>query len=172
DPEHYAPSAKTLRFCKPQQALPDYPVIPLLRDAKTAPTEINPGGGGRDSGAMGKRARVTVTFDDAPHSDIGVDPYVSEREYVAMERGTFWSKWLARNPYYNGRVLRVREGYVGQPLAEMVTRTYIIDKIDGPDPKGRVKVTALDILALADNDKAQAPRASTGELVAEIPAIP
>lgn len=172
DPDNYTLDMLTLRFCKPQQALPDYPVIPLLRDAKTAPTEINPGGSGRDSGALGKRARVTVTFDDAPHSDIGVDPYVAERGYDPMERGTFWSKWLARNPYYNGRVLRIREGYVGQGLAEMVTRTYVIDKIDGPDTKGQVRITALDILALADNDKAQIPKASTGELVAEIQSIP
>lgn len=172
DPDNYTLDTLTLRFCKPQQALPEYPVTPLLRDATTAPTEINPGGGGRNSGPLGKRARVTITFDDAPHSDIGVDPYVTERGYDAMDRGTFWSKWLARNPYYNGRVIRIREGYVGQSLGEMVTRTYVIDKIDGPDAKGRVKVTALDILSLASNDKAQAPRASVGELAVEIAQIP
>jgi len=172
DPEHYTPGKLVVRFCKPTQTLPSVPAIPLVVDVTTAPTEINPGGAGGNSGALGKRARVTVTFQDAPHSDIGVDPYVAERGYDAMERGTFWSKWLARNPYYNGRVLRIREGYVGQDLGDMITRTYLIDKIDGPDTKGRVKVTALDILALADNDKAQAPAASTGELVAEIADIP
>jgi hypothetical protein len=168
DPDHYTPGKLTVRFCKPSQTLPSVPAIPLVVDVTTAPTEINPGGAGSDSGPLGKRARVTVTFQDAPHSDIGVDPYVAERGYRPMERGTFWSKWLARNPYYNNRVIRIREGYVGQGLEDMTTRTYLIDKIDGPDTKGRVKITARDILALADNNKAQAPAASTGELIADI----
>lgn len=167
DPENYTRGVKTVRFCRAGQTLPDVPCIPMISSVTTAPTEINPGGT-RDTGALGRRARVTVTFRDAPHSDIGQDPYVAEREYDPMERGTFWTKWLARNPYYNNRVLRVREGYVGQDLADMVTRTYIIDTITGPDPRGVVKVVARDILAFADNKKAQAPRPSTGELATDI----
>lgn len=168
DLENYDRIVKTVRFCTQQQYLPEYPVIPILVSTSTAPTEINPGGGGKNSGPLGKRARVSIVFDDAPHSDIGLDPYISERGYNAMDRGTFWTKWLARNPYYNGRMIRVKEGYAGQELADMVTRTYVIDKIDGPDNKGRVKVTALDILALTTDEKAQVPRASVGALLSDI----
>src|SRR5690606_11178842 len=48
-----------------------------------------------------------------------------------------------------------------------VTRTYLIDKIDGPDSRGQVQVTAKDVLKLADNDKAQAPQPSAGELLVD-----
>lgn len=167
DPANYSPQPLVLRFCKPGERLPDVYCIPSVQSVSTAPTEINPGGGSQNSGPLGKRASVRVSFNDHPHSDNLVDPYVRERGYDPLDRGTFWSKWLARNPYYNNRVLRVREGYVGQPLEDMVTRTYLIDKIDGPDSRGRVQVTAKDVLKLADNDKAQAPRPSEGSLLVD-----
>lgn len=169
DPEHYDVGKKSLWFCKPEERLPDFPVIPMVVSVSTSPTVLNPGGGSKSSGPLGKRASVVVTFQDAPHSDIGTDPYVDERTYRPIDRGTFWAKWLARNLYYNNRVLRVYEGYADQAPEQMISRTYLIDKIDGPDSAGRVRVTAKDVLKLADNDKAQAPRASTGELVFEYP---
>ena len=167
DPENYSPQPLVLRFCKPGERLPDVYCIPSVHSVSTAPTEVNPGGGSKNSGPLGKRASIRVSFKDHPHSDNVVDPYVSERDYNPVERGTFWSKWLARNPYYNNRVLRVREGYAGQALEDMVTRTYLIDKIDGPDSRGQVQVTAKDVLKLADNDKAQAPQPSAGELLVD-----
>ncbi|MBV7482530.1 hypothetical protein [Bordetella sp. BOR01] len=167
DPENFNRGTLTLRFCRPGERLPDVYCLPSVQSVSTAPTEINPGGGSSSSGPLGKRASVKVTFTDHPHSDNVVDPYVAERGYRPLERGTFWSKWLARNPYYNNRVLRVREGYAGQAMGDMVTRTYLIDKIDGPDSRGRVQITAKDVLKLADNDRAQAPRASAGELLVD-----
>lgn len=167
DPANYSPQPLVLRFCKPGERLPDVYCIPSVQSVSTAPTEINPGGGSQNSGPLGKRASIRVSFNDHPHSDNLVDPYVAERPYKPVERGTFWSKWLARNPYYNNRVLRVREGYTGQVLEDMVTRTYLIDKIDGPDSRGRVQITAKDVLKLADNDRAQAPKPSAGELMVD-----
>ena len=117
DPEHYDRTIKTIRFCKIGQVLPNVPCFPLLSKTSIAPTEINPGGSGRSSGPLGKRARVTLDFIDAPSSDIGIDPYVTEREYDPLGRGTFWSKWLSRNPFYNNRAIRVLEGYVGQGIS-------------------------------------------------------
>jgi hypothetical protein len=52
----------------------------------------------------------------------------------------------------------------------MQTRHYIIDSIDLPDSKGNVKIKAQDILRLADNDKAQAPKLSNGKLLTDITA--
>jgi len=165
DPENYSPIVKTLHFCKPGERIPEEVYcIPSVASVSTAPTVINPGGGDSNKGPLGTRASVRVVFNDHPHSDHVVDPYVAERGHDPMQRGTFWSKWLARNPYYNNRVIRIREGYQGQALADMVTRTYLIDKIDGPN-QGRVTITAKDVLKLADNDKAQAPRPSRGELL-------
>lgn len=166
DEENYDQGTLTLTFSKNQQGLPkDQYIIPSLLDVTTTPTRINAAGGSKSSSPLGDRATVTATFMDHPHSDLQVDKYQSERNYIATDRGTFWTKWLARNPYYVNRIMRVREGYVGQAIEDMVTRTYIIDAIEGPDGNGRVTVRGKDILRLADNDTAQAPRPSSGELI-------
>lgn len=168
DAANYTPSPLVLRFCMPaQDVVPGLYAIPSVISVSTAPTIINPGGGGQRSGPLGQRAQLKVVFQDHPSTDNVVDPYVGERAYDPLSRGTYWSKWLARNPYYNNRIIRVRDGYKGQNLADMVVRTYLIDKIDGPDSSGRVTVTAKDVLKLADNDKAQAPHPSKGELMVE-----
>lgn len=99
--------------------------------------------------------QLIISFPQLMHSNGPYDP---------RERGTFWTKWLARNPYYNRWHLRVRDGYAGQAIAAMTTRQYVIEKIDGPDASGNVTVTANDMLDLADDTKAQCPIQSTGEL--------
>lgn len=168
DPENYRKGSLRLRYTKGTQPAPGVYGIPSVVSVDTAPTVINPGGGGKRSGPLGQRASLKVVLQDHPGSDILVDPYLDERGYDPLERGTYWTKWLARNPYYNNRIIRVREGYHGQPLDEMITRTYLIDRINGPDKRGRVTITAKDVLRLADDDKAQAPHPSPGELVDDI----
>jgi hypothetical protein len=165
DLPNYATETLTLRFAKAQQGLPDdLYLIPSLVSATTSPTEVNVVGTDSSKGPLGIRAKLSVTFQDHPHSDLLVDKYRLGRGYIATSRGTFWSKWLARNPYHNQYVIRVRDGYVGQSLAEMRSRTYFIDRISGPNSSGKVVIEAKDVLKLADNDKAQAPAASPGEL--------
>lgn len=170
DPDNYDGSdVQILRFVKPQANAPgDEYLIPSLRSVSTAPTKINIGGGSRDSSPLGNRATVTVNFEDHPHTDRVVDPYVDERNYDPFERGTFWSKWLARNPFYQNTTMVIREGYIEEDIDSMVSRQYIIDRITGPNASGRVTIKAQDILKLADNDKAQAPAPSTGELASDI----
>lgn len=171
-PQSYDRGTLSLTFTKRREdvGVDGLYVIPSLRSISTVPTRINPGASSSDAGALGERASVDVTFVDHPHSDVRVDPYRNERNYIATDRGTFWSKWLARNPYHNNRRLRIYEGYRGQTLAEMQQRTYIIDSISGPDANGRVKLRAKDILKLADDDTAQAPKPSQGELNTDITA--
>lgn len=84
--------------------------------------------------------------------------------------GTYWGRLRARNPYYQGRVCRIRTGYVGTSydLANFITRTYLLENIAGPDAGGRVTIKAKDPLKLADDERAQAPRASNGSLLAAI----
>lgn len=156
----------TLRFCRSDHLPPaNLHVIPSVRSASTSPTEINVVGGDSSKGPLGVRAKLSVTFQDHPDSDYLTDPYRLERDYIATDRGTFWGKWLARNPFYNRYTVRVLDGYAGQPMEEMNSRTYFIDSISGPDSNGRVTLVAKDVLKLADNDRAQAPAASTGELI-------
>lgn len=162
----------TLRFAKPQLELPaGWACIPSLQGVSTNPTELNVGGGSKNSGALGARASINATFQDHPYSDLQTDPYVSERDYNPFKRGTFWGKLLARNPFYQNRVCRVRDGYLGQAPEDMRTRLYFVDQIDGPDASGRVQVRAKDVLKLADNERAEAPAPSTGRLFIDIDAV-
>jgi hypothetical protein len=90
--------------------------------------------------------------------DATLDPYT---------RGTFWGKWLARNPFHSSYPCRVREGRIGQALEDMRVRNYIVDRIEGPND-GRVRLVAKDAFSKIEARKAVAPRASKGELSADI----
>jgi hypothetical protein len=165
DPENYERGTLALTFGKPRSNAPrDENIIPSVVSVSTAPTRINPSNNNRNTAPLGQRAVCTVSFQDHPHSDLLVDPYVDGRGYDPLKRGTFWSKWLVRNPYYQNRPLRVYEGYDGQDLGDMRVRNYFIDAIDGPDSNGNVRVVSKDPLKLADRQKAQVPKASQGRL--------
>ena len=169
DTENFNKGTLTLSFGKQTDALPkDEYIIPSLVSVSASPTIINAGGGSSTSSPLGVRSTVSVTFLDHPHTDRLVDPYRTTRDYIATDRGTFWSKWIARNKYFTNRIMRVLDGYEGQALSEMQSRTYIIDSISGPNSNGSVTVKGKDILRLADDDKAVAPAASTGELIVDI----
>jgi hypothetical protein len=142
-------------------------VIPNVSSVRTDPTRINIGGRRGSQKPLGIRSQAMVNFVDHPHSDQLVDPYLEQRTYDPLERSTFWAKWLVRNPYYQNRPLRIKEGFAGQSLAEMQTRHYVIEKIEGPDSGGRIKLKAQDILRLADDDKAKAPALSNGVLLTD-----
>ena len=124
-------------------------------------------------GDLGQRATIKIIFNDSKHPDIGVlhDHYASTRPYTAAEtydRGTFWGKFRARHTFLRETPLRLIRGVVGQSLAQMETRHFIIDSIDGPDPKGQFTIIAKDILKMADGDRALVPVPNTGSLSADI----
>lgn len=170
DPENYEPQDLVLRFCRPMAVLPKElgRVIPSVEEVAMTPTRLNIGAGSRASGPLGTRAVATVTFRDHPSPDRDVDPYVAERGFDPLSRGTFWTKWLARNPYHQNRRLVIRSGCVGQSLDEMVRRDYLVDRIEGPTSDGTVQLVAKDALKLAEDERAQAPVLSPGELTAAI----
>lgn len=173
DEDNFTLGTLTLRFCVPMEdtGLPKTTiVIPSVLDVDTVPARINVGAGDNEAGPLGERAAVTVRLRDHPYHDRLVDKYWDERTYDAMARGTFWSKWLKRNPYHQGRSLRVREGYVGQTLAQMRVRHYIIERIEGPS-NGEVSIVAKDPLKLVDAARALAPEPNTGVLDADISAV-
>jgi hypothetical protein len=168
-PEVYDRGSLTLTFGKAQADAPkDLYIIPSLLSVSTSPSTINPTNGNKNISPLGTRAVANIVFQDAPHSDMLVDKYRTGRTYIPLNNGTFWSKWLVRNPYYQNRPIRIYEGYVGQTLAEMQVRNYLIDSINGPDTTGKVSVTAKDPLKLTDKQKAQAPLVTAGELNASI----
>lgn len=174
DPANYnitTPTPLTLRFIKPSSSIPvGENLLPFLVSVSSTPTRVNIGGRPVRDGSFGKRSSVTITMKDHPHSDNLVDPYLADRSFTdPLNRSTFWAKWLARNPFYNGRAIRIREGYVGQAIANMQVRHYIIDKVEEPDAQNNVVIRASDILRLADDKKSVAPELSTGELDQDYP---
>lgn len=173
DEDNFDPDTLTLRFSTPTENNglgEDAVIFPSVLSVDTVPTVINIGGADKDTSPLGKRAKITATLRDHPYHDRLVDKYWAERDYDPASQGTFWSKWLARNPYHLGRPLRVRQGYVGQALADMDVRHYIIERIEGPS-KGAVKIVAQDPLKLLDGTRAQTPVPNTGTLGGDIDEI-
>lgn len=179
----YDKGVKTLRFCEPTFTIKDGNYIPSLVSVGGYEQEVNIAGYSENIGALGKRAAVSVTFRDHPSRDTLTDKYWSERMdgtaqtneggYDPIDRGSFWTKFKARNPNYAGRPLRVIQGYIDETgsFVAVKTRAYVMDELKGPDRSGNVTITAKDILSLADNQKALAPIASRGRLLADIDAV-
>ncbi|RYE48345.1 MAG: hypothetical protein EOP24_08010, partial [Hyphomicrobiales bacterium] len=119
---------------------------------------------------LGQRSSLTVTFKDHRHSDTGPagDKYLADRAYNPYEQGTYWGKFRTRQQFLRGRPLRLIQGTVGQTLAEMDTRHFLVESFDGPGLEGTFTITAKDVLKLADADRAQAPLLSQGSLTADI----
>ena len=145
-------------------------VIPSLVSVSTSPTKVNLAGSNPDAQGLGNRALCSLTFQDHPHTDRVVDPYVDGRTFDPYERGSFWTKWMARNKYRTGIKIRIYEGYAGEVFGRMTVREYLLEKVTGPNSQGRVTITGKDILAQAEERKAQAPTASPGELWQDIEA--
>lgn len=165
---NYSIITKTYRFCSPNGArVPTgLDAIPCLRGINITPAEITAGKG------IGLRAACSITLQDFPHSDIRIDPYLSERTYIPINRGTYFGKLKARNPFYNGRIMRVYNGYLNADGSydadNFEARTYVIETWDGIDTNGITTITAKDILKLASDDRAVAPQASIGKLTLDI----
>lgn len=119
---------------------------------------------------MGQRSSLTITFKDHRHSDTGPggDKYLADRDYNPFEQGTYWGKFRTRNPFQRGRSLRWIQGLLGEDIADMTTRHFVIESFDFDALNGKFTITAKDTLKLADGDRAQAPLLSPGFLSANI----
>ena len=136
--------------------------IPALMAVSTAPTVLNVASGNEDISPLGLRAVAEVTIRDFPYNDVGFDPYLSSRSYDPLTRGSFWTKWLARNPYHTGYIMRVYDGYFGDSLAAMIKREYFIERISSS--RSSVQITAKDILRKVTDTNVTAPALSNGAL--------
>lgn len=141
--------------------------IPSLNGSTTTPTEINIAGSDSNVSAFGRRATLTVSFKDHAYSDVLADPYPESRSYDPLERGTFWGKFLARNPYMNRTQVTIHEGYKGQQLSEMISRDYYLEKISDPT-NHIVTIVAKDPLHFVDNKRALAPALIDARLAADL----
>lgn len=178
----YDKSALTYRFVQPR---PNYPkgatVFPLLVSTSGRSATVNIAGSDPRMESLGQRGTVTASFIDTVYHDRFVDKYAAGRVdgtaqtdeggYNPQDRGTFWTKFKARNPNYAGRPMRVITAYLdGDVITVLATRNFVISEMEGPDNNGNVTIKGKDILFLADNDKAVAPKQSRGQLIAGITA--
>lgn len=164
-PASFAASTVTLRFTE-ESIFRDLSIeaITCLTGVSFSPAQINPG---QD---LGKRASLKVTLKDHQHPDTGdgFDKYQTERGYDPFDQGTIFGRFRARQPYLRNREIRWYSGYSDQALSEMECRTFIVDSFDGPSADGTYSISAVDPLKMLDGDRAQAPEASGGRLVADI----
>jgi len=161
-----------LYFGRNQQGKPadDIVVFPYITSIQTAGSRINLAGGDKNYEPLGARAQMSVTLADGPSSDRVVDPYLSDRLYDPRDFGTFWTKFRVRHKYGQvGALVTLYEGYDGDRLADMQSRSYILDRIDfgGTDSVG---INCRDVLTRSELNKAQAPVASPGKLKDDITA--
>lgn len=155
----------TLRFGQAADYLPKtIDCLPSIKAVSFTPAVISLG---ED---LGQRASVSIVFHDHPHSDTGPggDKYLADRAYDPFKQGSWWGKFRARQPYMRSRPMRLIRGLVGQTLAEMETRHYVVESFDGPAADGTYTLVAKDVLKLADDDRSQAPALSNGFLVSAI----
>lgn len=161
----YTKDTKEYKFCQPRSSLPRgenmFPVI--SGSIMKSGTSTTAGSG------LGKRAVLKAKLKDFPHHDRGIDPYISERSYNALERGTFFGKFLKRNPYYEGRTLKIYYGYIGDSFSfdDFEIQEYDIIDIAGIS-NGHIDITAKDVLIRTHSRKSQYPEASEGKLLTDI----
>lgn len=176
----YAKGVNTLKFVSASYPIKEGTFIPALINVSGRDQEVNIAGFTPNLGGLGQRASVNITLADFPYNDVLTDKYwaqrisgaaqIDEPGYDPRARGSFWTKFKARNPNYAGRALRVIDAHynaVGGVVYDR-TRHYIIEEFEGPGDQGEVRIVAKDILKLADDEKALAPVQNNGKLAADI----
>lgn len=145
---------QTFRFAKPTTYLPnDIECIPSIDEISFQPMRVSLG---ED---LGQRADLRISFRDHKHR-FGAESF---------DQGTFFGKWRGRyGTKLRGRAIRLIRGYVGQALADMETRHYVVEATNGPTLGAVYTIEAKDILKFADEDRAQAPVLSNGSLAGSI----
>lgn len=178
----YERSTKTLKFIGNGYNVVGGVFIPALESVGGYEQEINIAGYTPDIGGLGQRASVSVKFADFATRDVETDKYFAERisgaaqfsdiGYDPLTQGSFWQKFRARNPNFAGRDLRVIQGHYDDTGAIVYdkVRAYVMSDFEGPDTSGKYTIKAKDILSLADNKNAQAPKTNRGRLNADITA--
>ena len=165
-PDSYTPADTVFRWSTAQQGIPpSLRVRPTIVNVDAAPRRLAPSKG------LGEGAEARVTVLDHPWGDVWEDFYRTERSYTPAEQGTYWGKWLARNPYYRGIRMRLLDGYIspgGFSLDDFSAREYILDAITGPDSHDRVTIVGTDVFKLLEKDRSVVPAPNTGVLAAAI----
>ncbi len=126
-----------------------------LISVSSAPTEIVPTKG------ISLRSNVTIKLRDFMSTDTDTDDHAAGRSYITTDQGSYFEKFLARNPHYVGRTVEVFDGYVaydGSIQAQDGKKKYIIDSMFLDNDVLTIK--CKDPMTLADELKAKIPKPS------------
>lgn len=154
--------------------------MPCL-DGRIDETEatVNIAGADPTISAFGRRGTIGFTCIDHTDSDLWWDKYhagridgtaqIDEAGYDPATRGTVFQKLKARWPHFAGRACRKKEGYIEADgtLTTEATKHYLLTDFETDKP-GRAVFKGRDILDVAGNDRALAPKVCRGKLAADI----
>lgn len=156
DKPNYLKGTKTLKFTGIGAPINKADAArPYIARLTTAPTELDL------EEAISRRASSSVVLVDDTDSDVDMDPYVRDR--TAKARGTFWTRFFARNLNYAGRAARVKRAFVDRGVfGAYTTERFIIEASKGPDARGEVTLSLKDPIKLLD--RAKAPTPTSGKL--------
>lgn len=173
---NYNATTATIVLTKKGQVLPiTTRHFPCLLSVKEDEQTVNIAGTDPKLDALGRRASVTFRAADFVYEDRFLDPYFDERISGAAQFsgvgyqpvGSFWQRLRARDPYFANYPVRIKRGRVvnGALIEDRVTH-YILTEFDPSD--GACDFEAVDVLDLAANDRALAPKPSRGRLLADL----
>lgn len=140
----YNKTTKDYKFTLREKPLPFPGPRPYLKSEQYLSTEILP------DEAVTIDYRVTLDFYDEPDSDIGIDPYVSDRSSV---QGTFWRKLKARNSNYKGRYVKIKKGFIYTGFQESDYVDYFLGMIDNIEIVGGIAKLIIKGLLQVTNDE-------------------
>lgn len=168
------------RFCKPNAHIEPYysasvdgntiatDWIPILSSVSTSASKINISGARKGESPFGVTASLSAGFIDAPWDDRVGDYYLGTRPAIDPDdKPTFWQLFVARNPYVGDMRAVVYDGYVGQTMAEMTQREYVLTAITSNDGQS-ASLEGVDPLQALGDDDAYFPRTTPIQLYGDI----
>jgi hypothetical protein len=179
DKPNYEAETLTLTFTPGVSGLPEGgTVFALIESLTETEATVNLAGSDKNMSAFGRRATGKVVLRDMSYHDRFLDKYAAERVtgaaqfsgigYAPEDRGMMLAKLRQRFPYYAGSKIEVVDGrLVDGAFVEDETREYIVTAFETTTP-GRAEIEFKDILDVAGNDRAVAPKQSNGRLLVGI----
>ncbi len=146
---------RTRRYCDTTAAqVWDLDAIPCIDGIRYQTTQLKVGE------SLGSFGQVTITLRDFVDDDRLEDPFYSQRTHDTAA-GTYFTKLHARNPYIQGRALRVFAGFAGEEYnnANFEERHYLIRSIKRTN-KSSWQIIGVSPLQLANLRGAKAPKPS------------
>lgn len=162
-------TSKTRRWqSHDQDPIASLGAIPCVVRVNSDSEEIRIGSG------LARFGQATIVLRDFVDADQTEDPFRDDVSRASKDHSasTYFRKLLARNPYWTGRTLRIKEGWSTDGTwiaADSITKTYVVRDIQGPTG-GSVTITAVGPLQLLGLNNIQVPTTSRGRLLQDLTA--